>query len=78
MNFHLLNTKKYLNNNVYQDKDTFWNLGMVAISGHMTAEKTVEEVENKLSEVSLPLSRHIVAVVTDRASAMVKFERCVD
>ena len=44
----------------------------------MTAEKTVEEVKNKLSEFSLSLSRHIVAVVTDGVSAMVKFGRCVD
>ena len=39
----------------------------------MTAEKTVEEVENKLSEFSLSLSRHIVAVATDGMSAMIKF-----
>ena len=44
---------------------------MVAISGRMTAEKTVEEVENKLSELSLSIGRHIVAVVTDGSSAMV-------
>ena len=54
-----------------QDKDKFWNLGMVAISEHMTAEKTVEEVENKLSEYSLSLGRHIVAVVTDGVRAVV-------
>ena len=41
----------------------------------MTAEKTVVEVENKLSESSSSLSRHIV---TDGASAMVKFGRCAD
>ena len=51
---------------------------MVAISGCMTAEKTVEDVENKLSEFSLTLSRHIVAVVTGGEIAMVKFGRCVD
>ena len=50
---------------------------MVAISGRMTAEKTVEKVDNNLSEFSLSLSRHIVAVVTDGASTMVKFGRCV-
>ena len=41
------------------------NLGMVAINGRMIAE----EVENKLSEFSLSLSRHIVAYL---ASAMEK------
>ena len=51
---------------------------MVAISGRITAEKTVEEVQNKLSEFSLSISRHIVAVVTDSASAMVTFGRCAD
>ena len=35
-----LKCNRHLNNNV-QDKDKFWNLRMVAISGHMTAEKTV-------------------------------------
>ena len=46
-----LKHKRYQNNNVHQDKDTFWNLGMVAISGHMAAEKTVEDVENRLGLV---------------------------
>ena len=45
---------------------------MVAISGLMTTENNVEEVENKLSEFSLYLCRHIVAVATDELSAMVK------
>ena len=70
--------KRYLNINAHQDRDTLWNLGMVAISGCMTAEKTFEEVENKLSVISLSLSRHIVAVDTDGASVMAKFGRCVD
>ena len=47
-------------------------MGMVAISGHMNPEKNSEEVENKLSEFSLFISRHIVAVVPDVASAMAK------
>ena len=51
--------KIYLNINVHQDRDKFWNLGMAAISGYMPAEKTVEEVENKQSEFSLFQSRHI-------------------
>ena len=49
---------------------------MAEISGRMTAEKTV--AEDKLSEFSLSLSRHIVTVVPDGTSAMVKFGRCVD
>ena len=44
----------------------------------MTVKKTVEEVENTLSEYTLSVSRHTVAVVTDGASAMVNFGRCVD
>ena len=44
-----LRHKRYLNTNVHQDNDNFWNLGMVAISERMSAEKTVDEVENKLS-----------------------------
>ena len=71
-----LKHNRYLNINVHQDK--FCSLEMVAISGRMTAEKTSEEVENKLSEFSLSLSRHIVVVVTDGVSAMVKFGQCVD
>ena len=73
-----LRHKRYLNINVHQDTDRFWIFVMVGISGRMTAEKTVEEVQNKLYESSLALSRHIAAVVTDGASAMVKLGRCVD
>ena len=36
----------------------------------MTAEKTVEEVENKLSDFSLFLGRHIIAVATDVVRAV--------
>ena len=68
-----LRHKRYLNINVHQDKDKFWNLGMVVISGRMTAEKTVEEVEDKLSEFTLSLSRHIAAVDRDGASTMAKY-----
>ena len=70
--------KKYKNINDHQDIEKFWNMGKVAISGRMTAAKTVEEVENKLPEFSLCLSWYIVAVVTDVSSAMAKFGRCVD
>ena len=73
-----LKNKRYLNINVHQDKDKFWNLGMVAISGRMTSEKIVEEVENKLTEFDLSLKRHIVASVTDGASVMVKFGRIIE
>ena len=34
-----LKHKRCLNINVHQDKDTLWNMGMVANSGRMTAEK---------------------------------------
>ena len=44
--------KIYLSINVHQDKDKFLCSVMVAIIGRMAAEKTVEEVENKLSEYS--------------------------
>ena len=70
--------KQNQNINVLQDKAKFWNLGMVAISWRMTAEKTVEEVENKLSEFGSSLGRHIAAVVGEGTSAMVKCGRCVD
>ena len=36
---------------------------MIAISERMTAEKTVEEVENKLSEFSFSLGMHIVGIL---------------
>ena len=72
-----LRHKRYLNINVHQDRDKFWNLEILAISARMTAERTVEEVENKLS-VCLSLSRHIVAVGTDGVSAIVKFGWCDD
>ena len=44
----------------------------------MTAEN-IEEVELKPSEFKfIPKLRRIVAIVTDRVRAMVKFEWCVD
>ena len=69
--------KRYLNINVHQDKDKYWNFGMIAIGGCMTAGKIVEEVQNKLSVLTLSLSRHI-ALATEGASAMAKLRQCVD
>ena len=46
-----LKHKRYLNSNVHQDKDKFWNFGMVAISGRMTAEKLLKKKTNFLSSV---------------------------
>ena len=71
---NILRRRRYLNINVYQDKDKFWNFGMVAISGRMTAGKNCCR-SRKQTEFSLSLSR---PVVTDGASAMVKFGLCVD
>ena len=76
INIHFLKNKSDLDINVHQDKDKFWNLRMVAISGGMTAEEAVEGVENKLTDFSLFLYSHIVAVVTDGASDMAKFGWC--
>ena len=59
--------KWYLNINVHQDKDKSLNMGMIAISERMTAEKTVEEVENKLSEFSLSRMLCICLFVTSYA-----------
>ena len=38
-----LKHKRYMNIDVYQDKDKFWNFAMVAISGRMTAEKLLKK-----------------------------------
>ena len=73
-----LKHKRYLNINVHHDKDKYWNLGMEAISGHVTSKITFEEVENKLFEFNLSLSRNIVTIVSNGESAMVIFGRCVD
>lgn len=50
-----LKNKRYLNINVHEDKNKFWNLGMVAINGRFTAEKMVIEVKEKLSEFNLSM-----------------------
>ena len=34
-----LRHKGYLNINIHQDENKFWNFGMVAISGRVTTEK---------------------------------------
>lgn len=73
-----LNNRRYLNINVHKSGGSFWNLGMVKIDGAMPAEKAVEAVQNKLSEFSLDLEKHVVACVTDGASVMVKFGRIID
>ena len=36
-----LKHKRNLSINVYQDKDKFWNMGMITISGQMTVEKSL-------------------------------------
>ena len=46
--------KRYVNINVHRYKGKFWNLGIVAISGRMTAEKTVEEVEKNWLSLVYP------------------------
>ena len=37
-----LKHNRYLNINVHQDKEKFWNFGMVAISGRINAEKLLK------------------------------------
>ena len=54
------NHERYLNINVLQEEDIFWIFGMFAINGRMTAEKTVEEVQSKLSGFSLSLIINII------------------
>ena len=46
---------------------------MSPITGSFPAEKIVDLLENKLSDFSLSMKRHIIASVTDRASIMKKF-----
>lgn len=73
-----LRNKRYLNINVHADDRKFWNLGMVAVVGRLTAEKTVKAVEDKLAEFDLSLEKHVVACTTDGASVMVKVGRLIN
>ena len=69
--FSSLKNQRYLNINIHQDKEKFWSLGMVAIQGHITSEKILEEILLKLEEYRISLKEHVVAMVTDGTSVMV-------
>ncbi|XP_045128679.1 uncharacterized protein LOC123516756 [Portunus trituberculatus] len=71
-----LKNKRYMNINLHTS-DTFWNLGMVRITGSLPAETAVEVVENKLADFQVNLERDVVACVTDGASVMVKFGKLI-
>ena len=64
--------RRYLNVNVHS-VNKHWNLGMLQIKGSMTSERLLTSLRNKLDEFGLDLKTHIVCVITDVASVMVKF-----
>lgn len=73
-----LNNRRYLNINLHKNNGTFWNLGMVRISGPLPAETAIEKVKDRLEEFAVSLEKHVVACVTDGAAVMVKFGRLIE
>ena len=54
---------------------TLQSLGMVRIKGPMTAECCLDLIKKRLEDFGLSLQEHIVGMVTDGASVMIKTGR---
>ena len=67
-----LSNRRYMNVNLHS-RDKFWNLGMIGLKGSMTAENIFAVLRSKLVEFGVEIEKHIINVVTDGASVMVKF-----
>ena len=63
--------RRYLTVNVHTDDGVWFNLGMVRVWNSQTAETVLKLVKFRLSEFGLTFD-HIVAMVTDGASIMIK------
>lgn len=68
-------SRRYLNINLHahiDERNEFWNLGLMRIFGSMTSEDLVNELNQKLVGFQLILDDDIVALSSDGASVMVK------
>lgn len=71
------NNKRYMNINVH-NKDLesgYTNLGLVRISGSMTADVGIQYLKQRLQEFDLNLHEDIIAFTTDGASVVTKIRK---
>jgi hypothetical protein len=64
--------RRYMNVNVHESGDRYWNLGLIRAAGTMPAEQCVKLLIKKLEVYGLSLDADIVCIVTDGASVMKK------
>lgn len=70
-----IRNRRYLNINIHSNS-TFFNLGLILISGKCPAEEIERLTEIKLNEFNLSMT-DIVAATIDGAAVMVKFGRSI-
>jgi len=68
--------RRYLNVNVHEGGERYWNLGLIRAAGTMPAEQCVKLSTKKLKVYGLSLDADIVCIVTDGASVMKKVHSC--
>ena len=72
-----IRNRKYMNINCHFQNE-FLSLGMIRITGSMSAIIAAEKVSSRLTYFGLDLKSDIVATVSDGASVMVKFGKIID
>ena len=70
-----IKNQRYVGLNLHLDDVTLQSLGMVRIKRPMTAECYVDLIKKRLEDFGLSLQEHIVGMVTDGASVMIKTGR---
>ena len=64
-----------MNINLHARNCRFWSLGLIRISGSMSAEKCIELLGQKLAQHGLDLRKDIIGIMIDGASVMKKVGR---
>ena len=67
--------RRYMCLNLHGRESEVIGLGMIRVHGTLPAEKAVQLTQKKLDEFGLKIEKHIVGVVSDGASVMVKYAR---
>ena len=70
-----IKNQRYMGLNLYLNDGTLQSLGMVRIKGPMIPECCLDLIKKRLEDFGLTLQEHIVGMVTDGASVMIKTGR---
>ena len=70
-----IKNQRYVGLNLHLNDVTLQSLGMVRIKGPLTAECCLDLTKKRLKDFGLTLQEHIVGMVTDGASVMIKTGR---